>query len=55
MAFYITENMSQEHSVCVHVYSNDREYLGNVIIQENEWMSLSEEEREDLLIVYLSS
>ena len=53
MAFYIS--IPHEHGVCVHVYSNDRKYLGNVIIQENEWMSLSEEEQEDLLTGYLSS
>ena len=55
MAFYITENMPQAHSVCVHVYRNDREYIGNVVVSESEWQSMSEAEREDLLTKYLGN
>lgn len=55
MAFYIIENMPQTHSVCVHVYQNDREYMGNVVVQESEWQSMSEAEREEYLAKYLGN
>ena len=55
MAFYIAENMPHAHSVCVHVYQNDREYMGNVVVSESEWQSMSEAEREDFLTNYLGN
>lgn len=55
MAFYITENMPNTYSVCVHVYKNDREYMGNVVVSESEWQSMSEAEREECLTKYLGN
>lgn len=55
MAFYIIENMHPTYCVCVHVYQNDREYMGNVVVSESEWQSMSEAEREDFLTKYLGN
>ena len=46
MAFYEVDDIPSTRDVCVSVYKNDGEYMGNVMCNRLSWMQMDEYARE---------
>lgn len=49
MAFYEVDDIPSTRDVCVSVYKNDGEYMGNVMCNRLSWMQMDEYAREEYL------